>query len=164
MTAARVSLREVEDADLPVFWAQLTDHELQYMAAVTRDYHYDRAAFDRHWEMVRANAAITVRTVLADGEVAGYIAVFGSAPEREVTYVIGRPYWGRGIATAALTEMIRLEQSRPLQADAAADNQGSIRVLQKCGFTVTGTGRDFARARGQEIEVVRLILNPDLAG
>ena len=108
---------------------------------------------------MRANGAITVRTMVADGEVAGHIAVFGAAPDREVTYVLGRSYWGQGIATAALGEMIRLEQSRPLHADAAADNLGSIRVLQKCGFVVTGTSREFARARGQEIGLVHLILS-----
>jgi len=153
-----VRLRPVQDADLPVLWEQLTDPELQHMAAVTRDYHYDRAAFDRHWAKVRANAEITVRAILADGDFAGYIAAYRTAPDREVTYVIGRSYWGRGIATAALTEMVQLEESRPLHAGVAADNLGSIRVLEKCGFTVTRTGREFARARGQSIDLVHLTL------
>jgi RimJ/RimL family protein N-acetyltransferase len=153
-----VRLRPVQDSDLPVFWEQLTDRELQYMAAATRDYHYDRTAFDRHWVKVRKGSAVTLRTVLADGDVAGYIAVFGTAPDREVTYVLGRPYWGHGIASAALAEIVKLERSRPLHADVAADNLGSIRVLQKSGFTITGTGRDFARARGEEIELVHLTL------
>ena len=159
MTPNEVCLRPVRDEDLPVLWAQLTDQELQHMAAVTREYHYDRAAFDRHCARVRANGAITVRTVLADGEVAGYIAVFGAAPDREVTYVIGRPYWGRGIATAALAEMVRVERSRPLHAVVATDNVGSARVLQKCGFAVTHASRGFARARGHEIELTHLSLS-----
>jgi RimJ/RimL family protein N-acetyltransferase len=159
LTPIEVCLRQVQDGDLPVFWDQLTDHELQHMAAVTRDYHYDRAAFDRHWQRVRSSGAITLRTVLADGEVAGYIAVFGAAPDREVTYVIGRSYWGRGIATAAIAEMVELEKSRPLHAVVATDNMGSIRVLEKCGFTVTHSSRGFARARGHEIDLMHLILN-----
>ena len=91
--------------------------------------------------------------------VAGHAAVFGPPPEREVTYVVGRAHWGQGIATAALAELIKLEPARPLHADAAADNAGSIRVLEKCGFIVTGKSRCFARARGEEIDLVHLTLS-----
>jgi RimJ/RimL family protein N-acetyltransferase len=34
----------------------------------------------------------------------------------------------------------------------AADNSGSIRVLEKNGFKRTGTERGYANARGREIE------------
>jgi RimJ/RimL family protein N-acetyltransferase len=43
-------------------------------------------------------------------------------------------------------------------AHAAADNTGSIRVLQKCGFAISGHGRIFAQARGEEIDEVALTL------
>ncbi len=154
-----VTLRELQDDDLPVFWEQLTDPELQRMAAVTRKYHYDRGHFDRHWAKVRSDPSVIVRTVLADGVAAGHAAVFGPPAEREVTYVVGRAHWGRGIATAALAELIELEPIRPLHADAAADNAGSIRVLEKCGFVVTGKNRCFARARGEEIDLTHLTLS-----
>jgi RimJ/RimL family protein N-acetyltransferase len=41
---------------------------------------------------------------------------------------------------------------RPLHARAASDNVGSMRVLEKAGFRITGTDRGFARARNAEIE------------
>ena len=154
-----ISLRELEDSDLPVFWQQLTDPELRQMAAVTRKYHYDRGHFDQHWARVRSDPSVILRTVLADdGAVAGHAAVFGPPSEREVTYAIGRAHWGRGVATAALAELIQLEPARPLHADAAADNVGSLRVLEKCGFVVTGKSRCFARARDEEIDLVHLML------
>jgi RimJ/RimL family protein N-acetyltransferase len=153
-----ITLREVRDNDLPVFWAQMSDERAQQMAAVTRGYHYDRAAFDAHWDKVRSDPAVIVRTVLADGEVAGHAAVFGPPGEREVTYWIYRGYWGRGVATAALAALLGVERTRPLRAHAAADNIGSIRVLRKCGFTITGHGRVFARARGEDIDEVTLTL------
>ncbi|WP_055588401.1 GNAT family N-acetyltransferase [Peterkaempfera griseoplana] len=153
-----ISLRELEDSDLPIFWQQLTDPQLQQMAAVTRKYHYDRGHFDQHWTKVRSDPSVILRTVLADGAVAGHAAVFGPPSEREVTYVIGRAHWGQGIATAALAELLRLEPARPLHADAAADNAGSVRVLEKCGFIVTGRSRCFARARDQDIDLVHLTL------
>ena len=153
-----VTLRDVRDSDLPVFWAQMRDERAQHMAAVTRGYHYDHAAFDTHWDRVRSDPAVIVRTVLAGGEVAGHAAVFGPPGEREVTYWVDRAYWGRGVATATLAALLGLERTRPLHAHAAADNTGSIRVLQKCGFVITGRGRIFAQARGEEIDEVALTL------
>jgi RimJ/RimL family protein N-acetyltransferase len=153
-----ITLREVRDSDLGVFWAQMSDERAQHMAAVTRGYHYDQAAFGRHWDSVRSDRAVIVRTVLAGGEVAGHAAIFGPAGEREVTYWVDRAYWGLGVATAALTALLGLEPTRPLRAHAAADNAGSIRVLQKCGFVITGRGRIFAQARGEEIDEVALTL------
>ena len=153
-----VALRDVRDSDLPVFWAQMSDERAQHMAAVTRGYHYDRAVFDAHWYKVRSDPAVILRTVLADGEVAGHAAVFGPPGEREVTYWVDRAYWGRGVATAALAALLGLERARPLHAHAAADNVGSIQVLRKCGFAVTGRGRIFAQARGEEIDEVALTL------
>lgn len=50
------------------------------------------------------------------------------------------------------------ENTRPLHADVAADNAGSLRVLEKCGFDVTGRERRIAQARGQEIDLVHLTL------
>ena len=54
--------------------------------------------------------------------------------------------------------MLGVVTERPLHARAAADNAGSIRVLEKCGFVVTGSGRGFANARGEEIDEVLLAL------
>lgn len=154
-----VRLREVRDEDLPVFWEHLSDPLLHHTAAFTRAYHYDRDAFDRFWATVRTAPSDLLRTVVADSEIAGSAAVFGTAADREVTYSLGRAFWGRGIATRALTSLIALEETRPLYAEAAADNTGSLRVLEKCGFRAAGAGREFARARGAEIDVVRLVLD-----
>ncbi|MEU9236175.1 GNAT family N-acetyltransferase [Streptomyces subrutilus] len=153
-----IELRETLDGDLDLFWRQLTDPRVRRMAALTRQYHYDRELFDTHWAKVRGDPAVVLRTVLADGVVAGHAAVFGPPEEREVTYVIGTEHWGRGIGTGALAALIRLEGTRPLHAGAAADNAGSIRVLEKCGFTVTGRARDFSLDRGEELDVVLLTL------
>ena len=96
--------------------------------------------------------------MLADGEVDGHAAVFGPPGEREVTYWVDRAYWGRGVATAALAALLGSEPARPLHAHAAADNTASIRVPEKCGFEITGRGRVFAQARGEEIGEVSMTL------
>ncbi|MGA4848105.1 GNAT family N-acetyltransferase [Streptomyces sp. G5(2025)] len=154
-----VSLREVHDSDLPVFFRQMNDPESAHMAAFTLKDPGDMDRFQAHWTKMRTAPGTDVRTVLADGDVVGNAAVYGAPGEREVTYWIDRAYWGRGLATAALRELIALIPERPLHARAAADNAGSIRVLEKCGFRVTATDRGYAAARGAEIDEVVLVLD-----
>ena len=43
-------------------------------------------------------------------------------------------------------------------ARVAKENLGSIRVLGKCGFEVTGEARGFANARGERVEELLLSL------
>ncbi|WP_328499461.1 GNAT family N-acetyltransferase [Streptomyces sp. NBC_00414] len=152
-----VRLRAVHDSDLPVFFRQTNDPESSRMAAFTHKDPTDRDAFDAHWKRVRASDAVT-RTILVDGDVVGSAAVYGPPGEREVTYWIDRAYWGRGIATAALRALLVAVPERPLYGRAAADNSGSLRVLEKCGFVATGRERGFANARGAEIDEVVLTL------
>jgi RimJ/RimL family protein N-acetyltransferase len=155
-----VTLREVRDGDLPAFYAQTNDPEGTRMAAFTAKDPSDRAYFDAHWARIRHDPAVIVRTVVGEnGEIAGHVGVFGPPEEREVTYWIGRVYWGRGVATAALRELLGVVPNRPLHARAAADNGGSIRVLEKCGFVATRNERGFANARGEEIDEVILTLS-----
>jgi RimJ/RimL family protein N-acetyltransferase len=153
-----VALREVHDSDLPVFFRQLNDPVALRMAAFTPEDPADRAGFDAHWTRLRTSSDVDVRTVLVDGDVVGSAAVYGEPGEREVTYWIDRPHWGRGIATAALRLLLEEIPERPLYARAAADNAGSRRVLEKCGFAQTARARGFANARSEEIEEVVLVL------
>ena len=154
-----VSLRDVRDDDLPVFFALANDPEALRMAAFTAKDPADRSHFEAHWARIRADPSVIARTVVGEaGEIVGHAGVFGPPEEREVTYWIGRQHWGRGAATAALRELLRLAPERPLRARAAADNAGSIRVLEKCGFIVVGADRGYANARGAEIDEVLLTL------
>jgi RimJ/RimL family protein N-acetyltransferase len=66
-----------------------------------------------------------------------------------------------GIATKALAVFLSAVKARPLYARAAKDNIASLRVLEKCGFTITGYERGFANARGEEVEEVVLELRAE---
>ena len=154
-----VALREVRDSDLAVLYVQSCDPDSVRMAAFTAEDPSDRARFAAHWARIREDPAVVARTVVdGSGEVVGHAGVFGPPQEREVTYWIDREHWGRGAATAALRELLAVVPERPLHARAAADNKGSVRVLEKCGFVVTGHERGFANARGEEIDEVVLTL------
>jgi hypothetical protein len=81
--------------------------------------------------------------------VAGSVLTYEDENEKpEVSYWIGKPYWGRGVATRALLAFLKRIKVRPLYARAAKDNLASLRVLEKCGFTRIGEDKGFANARG----------------
>ncbi|HMG05814.1 MAG TPA: GNAT family N-acetyltransferase [Chthoniobacterales bacterium] len=76
---------------------------------------------------------------LPDHPLSIHIRLFSWTAEgkREVGYWIDRAFWGRGVATEALSAFLCLEQTRPLYAGVAKHNVASIRVLQKCGFKLS---------------------------
>ena len=152
-------LREVRDADLPVLFDQWADPVAAHMAAFTAPDHTDRDAFERRWSRLRADENLITKAIVVGGDVAGTIGSWGDPGEREVTYWIGRSYWGKGIATCALNAFLAVDPSRPLHARVASDNVASRRVLEKCGFRVIATERGFAEARSAEIEELVLRLD-----
>jgi RimJ/RimL family protein N-acetyltransferase len=126
-----VTLREVEDADLERFYEIQADGVAAALADVPSR---DRPAFDEHWVRIRSDPDTVLRTIEIDGVVAGNMLSFISNGERVVGYWIARELWGRGIATAALAEFLKVLDERPLYANVAPGNQGSVRVLEKNGF------------------------------
>lgn len=153
-----VTLRDIQPADLPIFFEQQLDPEANRMAAFTAEDPADRAAFDAHWARILANPEIRNQTILAGGDVAGHIAQFSHGGQPEVSYWLGRQFWGRGVASAALAQFLPLIPARPLYARAAKDHRASLRVLEKCGFVIAGEDKGFANARGAEIEEWIMIL------
>ena len=153
-----IYLRKVHDDDLSVFYGQQLDPQANYMAAFTAEDPTDRHTFDKHWQRILTDKGIVVRTIVFDDQIAGHIASFERLGNLEVSYWVGRDFWGKGIATAALTEFLQMIEKRPLFARAASDNAGSIRVLEKCGFRKTGREKAFANARGEEIEEIIFLL------
>ena len=150
-----VRLRAVKDGDLPVFFIHQLDPEAIRLAAFPSR---DRVAFMAHWAKIRATPQETItRTILCHGQVAGNIGSWVQAGQREVSYWLGREFWGRGIASAALALLLVEVKTRPLQAHVISRNVASIRVLQKCGFLITGSEKSRG-ATGAEIEELFLSL------
>ncbi len=147
-----VALRPVEDSDLDALFDQMRDPESVWMAGFTPKDPDDRSAFDTHMAKVRSSPDITHRSITCDDQLVGSIAAFVIEGQTEVTYWIDRAFWGRGIASRALEQLLDLVPVRPLYARAASDNTGSLRVLQRAGFEVIGTETSFAPARNREIE------------
>jgi RimJ/RimL family protein N-acetyltransferase len=152
-------LREVVDDDLPVFFDFQLDPVANHMAAFTAKDPADREAFAAHWKKIMADPTVIFRTIVCDGQVVGSVSSYEESGKPEITYWIGRAYWGKGVATRALTAFLaQASATRPIYARVARDNLGSRRVLEKCGFEVVGETKGFANARGTEVEDLLLEL------
>ena len=146
-------LRDVLPDDLPIFFEQQLNQEANTMAAFTSKDPTDQEAFMVHWRKNLGNDTCIIKTILFNGQVAGSVSSYEDEGKPEVTYWLGKEYWGKGIATSALTEFLtHHNKTRPIYARVAKDNLGSRRVLEKCGFAIIGESKGFANARGQEIE------------
>jgi len=150
-----VILRDVTEADLPIFFEQQLDPEATQMAAFPSR---DRDAFMAHWAKIMNNKTNIIKTVLFEGQVAGNIVSWEQSGEREVGYWIGKEYWGKGIGTKALAEFLGYVKTRPLVTHVAKHNVASLRVLQKCGFVISSEDK-FSDESGKEIEEFLLKLD-----
>jgi RimJ/RimL family protein N-acetyltransferase len=155
MTPA-VRLRDVEDRDLDVFYDHQADPQAVEMAAFPAR---DKDQFEAHWAKVRADDSLVVRTIVADGKVAGNIGSWRENGQQLLGYWVGRACWGRGVATQAVALFVDEVSTRPLYAHVAAHNVGSIRVLDKCGFRRDRVQEAKAPAPDDGIEEFIFVLN-----
>jgi RimJ/RimL family protein N-acetyltransferase len=132
-------LRDVTESDLPIFFEHQSDPEATAMADFPAR---DREAFDAHWERVLGDPTLTSKTIVFEGQVAGNIGSWEHDGRRLVGYWLGREFWGKGLATKALAELVDELGRRPIYAYVAKTNVGSIRVLEKCGFVRSDEDED----------------------
>jgi RimJ/RimL family protein N-acetyltransferase len=151
-----VLLQDVVDGDLTIFYEQQHDPEATQMAAFPAR---DKEAFSAHWTKILADKNNIIQTILFEGQVAGNIVSWDQAGQQQIGYWIGREFWGKGIATRALSEFLGYVKVRPLYAYVAKHNIASIRVLEKNGFSMIGEDKFFSSAQGEEVEELLLKLS-----
>ena len=156
MSSGGFLLREVSEDDLRLLFEHQRDPAATRMAAFAPR---DRAAFFEHWRRILADTTVFARTVTCDGEVAGHAVCFERGGRREVGYWIARAFWGRGLATRALGEVLAEVSDRPLFGIVAEHNGASRRVLEKHGFRIVARETGAPGADGEEI--VDLVLRLD---
>ena len=164
-------VREYRDDDLE---ALVRYGDSAAVAAQVRDrfpHPYTEAA-GREWlETVAAEDPATHFAIAAaddrppaDGPApGGFVGGVGLEPQEdvyrvtaEIGYWLGEPFWGRGIATRAVTALTRwgfetLELER-IEARVFATNPASIRVLEKAGFELEGRLRRSAIKSGRVLD------------
>lgn len=150
-----IHLRPVEPRDIPLLHEHQLDPETNRMAGTK-----PRSAevFRNVWARVFDDPDATARVILVDDAVVGTVGTFEQNGRTVIGYSIIRSHWGRGIASRALTIFLEEVPDRPLHAIAARTNAASIRVLEKCGFRLTGCSMCEETDRYVATEVVEFVL------
>jgi RimJ/RimL family protein N-acetyltransferase len=110
-------------------------------------YTLDNAAEFIQWQ-ARSNFE-KVFAIDSNGEICGLVGLILQKDiyrkSAEIGYWVGEPFWGQGIATAAVGKVVRvafddLKLAR-VYAGAFEYNRGSMRVLEKNGFVKEGIAK-----------------------
>lgn len=149
-----IELKHTNQKDLETLFLFQLDKDANYLAAFTSKNPSDKDAYIKKWTKLLSDEKINVRTILLKNEIVGSIAKFEMESNAEITYWIGKEFWGKGIASTALKKFLEIEKTRPLFGRIAFDNLGSKKVLENCGFSKIGIEKGFANAREKEIEEI----------
>lgn len=150
-----ITLRDIDPADLPALFEQQLDPDSNRMAVVNPR---DSASFYAHWAAIFAQPSIIAKAILADTHLVGSISCFKVHGQDTIGYWIAKEHWGKGFATRALSLLLNQVTTRPLHAHAARSNIASLRVLERCGFKITGYHHAPATDRFPACEEAVLIL------
>jgi RimJ/RimL family protein N-acetyltransferase len=148
-----VYLRPVTEEDLPTLFEQQLVPEAVWMAAFPSK---EREAFFAHWAKILRDDTVVIRAIVYDGRVAGNVMTFVREGLRLIGYWLGKEFWGRGFASAALPQFLGLLPMRPLHAYVVKHNPASLRVLQKSGFTICNEKK--FEFEGEQLEEFLLVL------
>ena len=149
-------LRDVVESDLDAFYEHQREPEANRMALFPAR---DRETFDAHWRRILADDTLTKKTIVYEDEVAGNVLSWQQEGQRLIGYWVGREFWGKGLATRALAELVEELPTRPLHAWVATSNVASVRVLEKCGFVVVASRTEHDEKLGEPVEELLLELS-----
>ncbi len=157
----RLHLRELTEADIPALHRIYGDAETMRHVGRTGQPTANLEATARVAAFVRRHAELHGFSMWAvderDGDelvgICGLIWVEGHGPDVEVAYVFRRDRWGRGYATEAAREALRIGHEElgleRIVALAYPENEASRRVMEKAGMssdgTVTSYGHELTR-------------------
>ncbi|HXQ09392.1 MAG TPA: GNAT family N-acetyltransferase [Caulobacteraceae bacterium] len=154
----RLRLREPRHADAARLAVLANDFDVARMTT-SMPFPYTRADADAFLERMAARNRNREAVFAIEHADEGAIGILGFHPKDgaapEIGYWIGRPYWGRGLATEAVRAALEWADgawaSRWTIAGHFADNPASGRVLDKAGFLYTGEVKPlFSKARATE--------------
>ncbi len=149
-------LRNFRETDFEAFHALVSDFDVVKMLA-SWPWPPD-TEFTRTRMTTPEVKAGLVRVIEVDGTFSGTIG----GVDGGLGYMLDRRFWGRGIATWAVREMLD-DGFRNLGWDTAhagcwQDNPASMAVLRKCGFSEVGRETGHCKARDCDLPAVEFAL------
>ncbi|HEY3911370.1 MAG TPA: GNAT family N-acetyltransferase [Stellaceae bacterium] len=146
---ARLILRPIARGDAPAIFAGYAQ-DPEVVRYLTWRPHQSPTETDAYIARCLATPADQSRTYVligrTDGDLIGAFDLRRLAPHRlEYGYVLARPYWGRGLMTEALCEIVRWAMQQKdiwrIGAVCDVDNPASARVMEKTGLEREGVLR-----------------------
>ena len=139
-TGTQVVLRPWIDSDLDTYHRLLDDPALWQFMPETYPDPLTRDTAEGLLKLTSEGQHHFVRAVLWRHVPVGQVRFeYHRHGETELSYWIGRPYWGQGLATAAIATAMRLPQAQSgLIAKIHHANEASIRAITKAGFRASG--------------------------
>jgi ribosomal-protein-alanine N-acetyltransferase len=150
----RLTLRPLLATDAQSFVSFAGDADVARMTA--RIPHPYSLAQAEEWIGRATQASETVFAIVYQDALIGCTGYMAEDDGRaELGFWIGKPFWNRGFATeatrAVASRAFVCGEIHTLSAGHFMDNPASGRVLEKLGFTPTGTGTWPCVARGEEV-------------
>ena len=150
-------IREYRASDLEPLVRLANDPRI---AANLRDvfpHPYTREAGEAWLAIATTQSPANAFVIEVDGEFAGGIGLVQKDDvyrrTAEIGYWLGAPFWGRGIATAAVRALVRHGFENPelerIHAGVFDWNPASARVLEKAGFTLEARHRRAVVKKGR---------------
>lgn len=158
ITTDRLTLRPLRASDAPAMQQFASDFDVSRMLAQVPHPYPDGEAEAFIAEVVDLDDSLPFRVfAIDDGKFAGTIALAADGEafkggEARLGYWLGRPFWGRGLATEAVRALLKhyafsiLGLGR-VTAGVFDDNPASTRVLLKVGFRHEGEEMRWSEAR-----------------
>lgn len=158
-----ILLRNYKHSDVGILASLANNYEVSRFLRDTFPYPYTEE--DAVWwiEVGSKESGAVTQVIESDGVFVGTIGIMPLQGWRshvaEIGYWIGRPYWGKGIATMAvelMTEMAFQELGfLKLIAPVLGPNMASIRVLEKNGYDCEGILKNEVYRNNQYYDLYR---------
>jgi len=138
----KVTLREWKRSDADALAAIANNKKIWDNVRDLLPYPYTKKDAKEWLELVKKQKKVTTFCIEADGNLAGSIGVTLKddvyRKTVELGYFISEEYWGRGIATEAVRQMVSYVQKEfdivRIYAEVFEYNKASMRALEKNGF------------------------------
>lgn len=139
----RVMLRELRESDLPVLTDLRNDLDTQAWGRTLPPHYTVEMIRRRYWEQdfsFRPTSAVMIVEDGSTGECAGFVAYSDVKDRHEATIgvVVGKPFWGTGVAHEAVDLLLWLLFERMglrvVRLWTEASNERAVRAAERLGF------------------------------
>ncbi|WP_257451117.1 GNAT family N-acetyltransferase [Archangium lipolyticum] len=170
--SARLILRPIRLEDAPSVQRLAGEREVA-MNAAGIPHPFEDGMAEAWISSLDARSHVFALCLTGSGEMIGAAGLVEAGEERprtaELSYWIGRPYWGRGFGTEAAQALVRYGFEtlglESIHANCFSRNPGSRRVLEKAGFRHIGHEEKALHHLGRDEDIERFtLMRPPLAG